>query len=124
MIFTFHYLLAIYPHLFTAQVGYVLTKQELRVLRNLLAAYSDEKLKEIRDSITHEPDQIIMLENIQRIMRENGLVSMADTLKLDLEKGQCHIRVAVFVRLTYISRVQCRFNIFSQAFQEAHKFYL
>ena len=66
-------------------------RSELKVLARLLAAYSDEKLKEIKASIDEMHDKAISLEEVERSLRENGLISIADNLIGNLEKGtvQC-----------------------------------
>ena len=62
-------------------------KSELKVLARLLAAYSDEKLKEIKASIDEMEDGAISLEEVERSLRENGLISIANSLKGNIEKG-------------------------------------
>ena len=62
-------------------------RSELKVLARLLAAYSDEKLKEIKASIEEMQDGDISLEEVESSLRESGLTSVADSLKGNLEKG-------------------------------------
>ena len=62
-------------------------RSELKVLARLLAAYSDEKLKEIKRSIDEMQDGVISLEEVERSLREKGLISIADSLKGNLERG-------------------------------------
>ena len=61
---------------------------ELQVLANLLATYSDEKLKEIKLSI-QEKQEVghISREEVERSLRQSGLMSVADGLKDSIEKG-------------------------------------
>ena len=71
-----------------APSGYILSKTELQVLANLLATYSDEKLKEIKLSI-EEKQEVghISREEVERSLRQSGLMSVADGLKDNIEKG-------------------------------------
>ena len=65
-----------------------MTNQELQVLASLLATYSDEKLREIKLSIQEKQDiGHISREEVERSLRESGMVSVADGLKESLEKG-------------------------------------
>ena len=65
-----------------------MTKLELQVLANLLAAYSDEKLKEIHLSIQEKQGVgKISREEVERSLRQSGMVSVADGLKDSIEKG-------------------------------------
>ena len=67
--------------------GYILTKQELQALRNLLAPYTDEKLKELQLSIQKEQGDISR-EEVEKLLRKCGLTTTADWLKEDIEKGK------------------------------------
>ena len=82
-------------------------RSELKVLARLLAAYSDEKLKEIKASIDEMQDGAISLEEVERSLREKGLISIADSLKGNLEKGtvQCSIHTS---RVYGLRRGLCR----------------
>ena len=68
--------------------GHILTKQELQVLGTLLAPYTDEKLKELQLSIQKEQEGDILREEVERLLRQNGLTMIADRLKDDIEKGK------------------------------------
>ena len=71
--------------------GHILMKSELRILANLLAVHSDEKLKEIKAAIEEKEGGDISLEEVERSLRERGLNSIADSLKDNLEKGKSNI---------------------------------
>ena len=55
------------------------------MLANLLATYSDEKLKKIKLSIQEKQD--ISREEVERSLRQSGLRSVANGLKESIEKG-------------------------------------
>ena len=68
--------------------GHILTKQELQVLGTMLATYSDEKLKSIQLSLREEQEiRDISREEVEKILRQSGLASMADGLKDNIGKG-------------------------------------
>ena len=71
----------------TAPSGQILLKHELVALAKLLAAYSDEKLKEIKLNLQKKQGGDISREEVERSLRENGLTSIADDLKENLEKS-------------------------------------
>ena len=71
----------------TAPSGHILLKHELVALAKLLAAYSDEKLKEIKLNVAKKKGGDISREEVERSLREIGLMSIADDLKENLEKG-------------------------------------
>ena len=74
--------------LYIAPSGHILTNQELQVLADLLAAHSDEKLKEIRLSIQEKQDiRRITREEVEGSLRQCGLISVADGLRESIEKG-------------------------------------
>ena len=73
----------------TAPSGHILTKEELYILRRLLADYSDSKLKEISRRFEENQDGDIVREEVESALREKGLASIADDLKENLEKGYC-----------------------------------
>ena len=71
-------------HILLAPSGQILLKHELVALAKLLAAYSDEKLKEIKRNLQGGD---ISREEVERSLRERGLTSIADDLKENLEKS-------------------------------------
>ena len=68
--------------------GHILTKQELQVLRTLLAPYTDEKLKELQQLIQKKQEGKISREDVEKSLRQSGLTMIADRLKDDIEKGK------------------------------------
>ena len=64
----------------------ILLKHELEALDKVLAAYDDEKVKEIQLSLKEKREGDISREEIEKSLRENGLTSIADGLKENLEK--------------------------------------
>ena len=68
--------------------GHILTKQELQVLRTLLAPYTDEKLKDLQLLIQKEQEGDISREDVEKSLRQSGLTMIADRLKDDIEKGK------------------------------------
>ena len=84
-----YYLSWYYVDYLHASSGHILTKQELQVLANLLATYSDERLEEIKLTIQEEQAiRDISREEIEKFLQRNGLSSIADGLKDSLEKGR------------------------------------
>ena len=74
--------------LHSAPLGHILTKIELQILTNVLATYSNEKLKEIQLSIQEKQDiRDISREEVEKSLRQRGLTSIADDLKDSIEKG-------------------------------------
>ena len=67
--------------------GQVLLKHEVKALVKLLAAYSDEKLQEIKVSLQDKQGGDITREAVEMSLRESGLIELADGLKDDLEKS-------------------------------------
>ena len=67
--------------------GHILTRRELQVLATLLAAYSDEKLKEIKVALQEDESGDISREGVEESLRQNGLATIADGLKENLQKG-------------------------------------
>ena len=74
-------------------------EHELEALDKVLAAYSDEKVKEVRLSLKERRGGDISLEEIEKSLRENELTSIADDLKDNLEKSKY---VTVQLYLPYI----------------------
>ena len=68
--------------------GHILTKQELQVLRTLLAPYTDEKLKELQLLIQKKQEGELLREDVEKSLRQSGLTMIADRLKDDIEKGK------------------------------------
>ena len=60
-------------------------KHDLEALDKVLATYSDEKVKEIR--LQEKQGGDISLEEVERSLRENGLIRIADDLKENFEKS-------------------------------------
>ena len=78
------------PHMrdvFAVPSGHVLTKLELHVLSDMLASYSNEKIKEIQQSIQNKERINISREEIERSLREGGMTAVADELERNLLKG-------------------------------------
>ena len=69
--------------------GHILTKEELQVLGAMLATHSDKpELKSIQLSLQEEQEiRDISREEVEKCLRQSGLVSMADALKDNIEKG-------------------------------------
>ena len=67
--------------------GHILTKQELQVLGTLLAPYTDENLKELQVLIQKEQEGDISREEVEVLLRQSGLMMIADGLKDDIAKG-------------------------------------
>ena len=68
--------------------GHILTKFELQVLSGLLNAYSNEKIKEIQQSIRKKQGGDISLEEVESSLRDGGLTTVADELEQSLLKGK------------------------------------
>ena len=75
----------------TAPSGQFLSKHELVALAKLLDAYSDAKLKEIKLNLQKKQGGDISREEVERSLRENGLTSIADDLKENLEKSNHYV---------------------------------
>ena len=73
--------------MYTAPSGQILLKHELVALAKLLAAYSDEKLKEIKLNLQKKQGGDVSREEVERSLRESGLTSIADNLKENLKKS-------------------------------------
>ena len=56
------------------------------MLGTLLAPYSDDKLKDLQLSIQKEGD--ISREEVEMLLRQSGQVTIADSLKDEIEKGE------------------------------------
>ena len=72
----------------TVPLGHILTKIELQVLSGLLDAYSNEKIKEIQQSIRKKQGGDISREEVERSLRKGGLTTIADELEQSLLKGR------------------------------------
>ena len=57
------------------------------MLSTLLATYSSEKLKEIRVALQEDESGDISREGVEESLRQNGLATIADGLKENLQKG-------------------------------------
>ena len=87
-----------HPLTHTAPSGHILTKEELYILRRLLADYSDNKLKEISRRFEENQGGDILREEVENALREKGLTSIADDLKESLEKGNCfYVRLYIYL---------------------------
>ena len=75
------------PYTSTVHLGHLLTKFELQVLSGLLNAYSNEKIKEIQQSIKKKQGGDISREEVESSLREGGLTTVADELEHNLHKG-------------------------------------
>ena len=85
------FLIINHTHSHTTPSGHILTKDELNILRRLLADYSDEKLTEIRRRFEENQDGDILREEVERSLREKGLTEIADVLKESLVEGNYHL---------------------------------
>ena len=83
-----HYVNAHTLSLSTVPLDHILTKFELQVLSGLLDAYSNEKIKEIQQSIRKKQGGDISREEVERSLREGGLTAVADELEQSLLKGR------------------------------------
>ena len=81
----------LYWFVFSVPSGHILTVQELKVLRKLLAPYTDEKLKELQLLIQEKQEGEISREEVEVLLRQRGLMMNADKLKDDIERGM-HIK--------------------------------
>ena len=72
----------------TVPLGHILTKFELQVLSGLLDAYSNEKIKEIQQSIRKKQGGDISREEVERSLRAGGLPAVANELEQNLLKGK------------------------------------
>ena len=79
--------------------GHILTKQELQVLRTLLAPYTDEKLKELQLLIQKKQEGEILREDVEKSLRQSGLTMIADRLKDDIEKGKKEITLHILLSI-------------------------
>ena len=68
-------------------IGHILTKEELQVLSRLLAAYSDEKLKDLKVVVQEKHGGDISREEVEQSLRGNGFPMIADSLKEGIKKG-------------------------------------
>ena len=74
----------IHMHTHTA---HILSKQELKVVSDVLAAYSDEKLRGIKQSIQERQSGSFSLEEVERSLQQSGKADVASRLREKLEKG-------------------------------------
>ena len=72
---------------YTVPSGHILTESELRVLSRLLDAYSNEKIKEIQQAIQTRQGRGISRQEVERSLREVGMMTIADELEQNLQKG-------------------------------------
>ena len=78
-------------HMRTIHSGHILNKFELQVLSNLLDVYSSEKIKEIQQSIQKKQGGEggdISREEVERLLQEIGMTTLAKDLKQALQKGK------------------------------------
>ena len=74
-------------HPCTVPSGHILTEPELQVLSRLLAAYSSEKIKEIQQAIQKRQGRGVSRQEVERSLREVGMMTIADELEQNLQKG-------------------------------------
>ena len=69
--------------------GHILNKSEMKVLCNMMEAYKSEKLIKLKLSIqeAQNQDRILSREEIEKLLRQNGLTMIADDLKESLKRG-------------------------------------
>ena len=65
--------------------GHILSRVELQVLNSLLSAYSNDKVKNVQISIQNKPN--ITREEVETMLLQNGMVTIASSLKENIEKG-------------------------------------
>ena len=75
-------------HTSTVPLGHILTNFELQVLSGLLDVYSNEKIKEIQQSIRKKQGEDISREEVESSLRAGGLPGVADELEQNLLKGK------------------------------------
>ena len=76
-----------YMHMHAVPSGHILTKSEFQVLSRLLAAYSNDKIKEIQQAIQKKSGRSISREEVERSLRVVGMMTIADELEQNLQKG-------------------------------------
>ena len=57
------------------------------MLSRLLAAYSNEKIKEIQQAVQKRQRRDISRQEVERSLREVGMMTIADELKQNLQRG-------------------------------------
>lgn len=76
------------------------------MLTTLLTKYSDEKLKQIKLSIQERGDTGISREEIEKSLQNEGLTSIANNLKGNLEKGKvCLIESQKFCTKSLLEKI-------------------
>ena len=77
-----------HTHLHAVPSGHILTRDELQILRGLLASYSNEKIQSIQLSLQEKQEiRDISREEVEKSLHQSGLEAIADRLKDNLEKG-------------------------------------
>ena len=77
----------VHTHPCTVPSGHILTELELQVLSRLLAAYSNENIKEIQQAIQKRRERGVSRQEVERSLREVGMMTIADELEQNLRKG-------------------------------------
>ena len=67
--------------------AYHLTKQELLVLDNVLAAYTNKNISDIRKTVQQSQGGDLTMEDIKISLRQGGLAVIAKGLEESLERG-------------------------------------
>ena len=57
------------------------------MLSRLLAAYSNEKIKEIQQAVQKRRERGVLRQEVERSLREVGMMTIADELEQNLRKG-------------------------------------
>ena len=68
----------------------ILTPRELKVLSTLLAAYQDEKIKEIEQSIQDGQAGNVTLAGVEETLRQSGKDVAANELRENVKKGMSY----------------------------------
>ena len=77
----------VHTHPCTVPSGHILTEPELQVLSHLLAAYSNEKIKEIQQAIQEKRGRGVSRQEVERSLLEVGMMTIADELEQNIQKG-------------------------------------
>ena len=67
--------------------GHILTEAEFQGVSRLLAAYSNEKIKEILQAIQKRRGRGVSRQEVERSLREVGMMTIADELEQNIQKG-------------------------------------
>ena len=86
LVFTFSFTYILHSLTYTHPSVHNLLKHELEALDKVLAAYTDEKVKQIKHYLQEKRSGDISREEVERSLRDSGLTSIANSLKENLEK--------------------------------------